>query len=275
MTGQIIINSNMRIIIKSILLLLACFSIQFAKAQEDNEEKMTISVSMYDKLRYDAKLWNDSIIVLLDSCGKLNRDISVLKETINTLNGELEKYNGLSNQIAEKEAVIIALQNQHKTDSSSVENALLQIIQLQETADKATAQYATGRLYFKYEAERIEKCLKDYNSIKTQSVKEMFNQMPNLLKNFGNYSAKLKQLLLSAQNDPDRKVRNKADEYRTKYVNQIQDLFYYSNYYAKKDSGTWSIPYLNNIIDVALSILQKHDPGHNDPVNFNSLIEML
>ena len=31
---------------------------------------------------------------------------------------------------------------------------------------------------------------------------------------------------------------------------------------------------LDNIIEVAMSILKKHDPGHNDPVNFNSLIEM-
>ena len=275
MTGQKTINSNMRKINQFILLLLACFSVQFAIAQEDNEEKITISVSMYDKLRYDAKLWSDSTIILLDSCGKLNRDISVLNETIRNLNGELEKNNGFSTQIAEKEALIIALQNQHKADSSLIENALLQIKQLQETADKATAQYANGRLYFKYEAERIEKCLKEFDNIKTQSVKEMFNQMPNLLKNYGNYSAQLKQLLVSAQNDPDRRARNKADEYKTKYVNQIHNSFYYSSYYAKKNSGTWSIPYLNNIIEVALSILQKHDPGHNDPVNFNSLIEML
>lgn len=47
------------------------------------------------------------------------------------------------------------------------------------------------------------------------------------------------------------------------------------HYYARQNSGTWSIPYLDNIIEVAISILEKHDPGHNDPVNFNSLIEML
>ena len=260
---------------KYILFLLMCFSLQFALAQEDNEEKLTISVSMYDKLRSDAKYWNDSTIVLLDSCDRQNSEIKLLKETIATLNGEIENKKNLSNIIAEKESLIIELQDQHKEDISSIENALLQIKQLQETADEATARYTNGRLYFKYEAERVEKCLKDFNSLKTQSVKETFNQIPNLLMNYGNYSALLKLLLQSAQNDPDRKARNKADEYRTRYVNQIHNSFYYSNYYAKKNSGTWSIPYLNNIIEVALSILQKHDPGHNDPVNFNSLIEML
>lgn len=252
-----------------------CFSLQFAFAQEDNEEKISISISMYDKLRYDAKFWNDSTIVLLDSCTKLNRDISILKETIATLNREIENNKNLSSIIEEKESLIIALQDQHKTDSSSIKNVLLQLKQTQEIADEATARYANGRLFFKYEAERIEKCLKDFNDIKTQSVKETFNQIPNLLNNYGNYSTQLKQLLQSAQNDPDRRVRNKADEYRAKYVNLIHNSLYYSSYYAKKNSGIWSIPYLNNVIDVALSILQKHDPGHNDPVNFNSLIEML
>ena len=260
---------------KYLLFLLMCFSLQFALAQEDNEEKITISVSMYDKLRSDAKYWNDSTIVLLDSCDMLNREIKLLKETIATLNREIENKKNLSSIIAEKESLIIELQGQHKEDISSIENALLQIKQLQETADKATARYANGRLYFKYDAERIDKCLKDFESLKTSSVKETFNQMPNLLKNYGNYSAQLKLLLQSAQNDPDRKARNKADEYRAKYVNLIHNLSYYSSYYAKKNTGTWSIPYLNNIIDVAISILQKHDPGHNDPVNFNPLIEML
>lgn len=95
------------------------------------------------------------------------------------------------------------------------------------------------------------------------------------MKKLCNFSEQLKNLLSSAQNDPDRKVRNKAEEYKSKYANEIRTSFYFTNYYDKKNSGTWSIPYLNNIIEVALSILQKHDPGHNDPVNFNSLIEML
>lgn len=257
------------------LFLLMCFSVQFALAQEDKEEIISISASMFDKLRSDAKLWNDSTIVLLDSCDMLNRDISVLKETITALEGEIENYKNMSKLIAEKDSIIIALQNQHKTDSSSIENILLQLKQMQETADKAIAQYANGRLYFKYEAERIEKCLNEFNNLKTLSVKETFSQMPNLLKNYGNYSAQLKMLLESAQNDPDRKAKNRADEYKAKYIKEIQNSFYYSTYYAKKNSGKWSIPYLNNIIEVALSILQKHDPGHNNPVNFNTLIEML
>ncbi len=252
-----------------------CFFVHFSVAQENDKDEISIPLTMFDRLRSDVKTWNDSAMVLLDSCNKLNSDIFLLKKTIDTLTTEINNSRNLSAIISEKESLIIALQNQHKADSSYVEEILLQLKQMQEIADRATAQYANGRLYFKYESERIKKCIEDYNKIKTPAVKELFNQMPDLLNNYGQYSVELKQLLESAQKDPDRKVKNKANEYKEKYLNQIYNSFYYSHYYVKKSRGIWSIPYLNNIIEIALSILQKHDPGHNDPVNFSSLIEML
>lgn len=252
-----------------------CFFVHFSVAQENDKDEISIPLTMFDRLRSDVKTWNDSAMVLLDSCNKLNSDIFLLKKTIDTLTTEINNSRNLSAIISEKESLIIALQNQHKVDSSNVEDVLMQLKQMQEIADRATAQYANGRLYFKYESERIKKCIEDYNKIKTPAVKELFNQMPDLLKNYGQYSAELKRLLESAQKDPDRKVKNKANEYKEKYVNQIYNSFYYSHYYVKKSRGIWSIPYLNNIIEIALSTLQKHDPGHNDPVNFSSLIEML
>ncbi len=245
-----------------------CFSVQFAVAQDDNEEKITISVSMFDKLRSDAQNWNDSTNVLLDSCSKLNSEISILRETITSLNGEIENNQNLSKIITKKDSLINALKDQHEADSSSIVNVHMQL-------DSVIARYANGRLYFKYDSVRIDICLNEFESIKTPSVKERFSQVPNLLKNYGDYSSQLKLLLQTAQDDPDRRAKNKADEYRKKYSDLIYNSFYYSNYYAKKNSGTWSIPYLNNVIEVALSILKAHNPGKYDYVNFNPLIEML
>lgn len=151
----------------------------------------------------------------------------------------------------------------------------MSVSEMQKTADEVSAKYANGRLYFKYDAGRIQGCIADFNKIKTASVKEKFKQLPNLLCNYEKYSNQLKTLLESAQNDFDRKAKNKADEYKAKYSRELRNSDYYMHYYARQNSGTWSIPYLDNIIEVAISILEKHDPGHNDPVNFNSLIEML
>lgn len=250
---------------KIIVVFLLCFVSFVAKAQESTGNMISISEARYLELQKDAADLidsRDSTKLYLDSCEIYKRQIEKLRA--DSINNESD--------ISEKKSLIDSLQTQHEADSLTSKEIELRLQEMQTSMDETSAKYANGRLYFKYDAERIKGCLKDYEQLKTQSVKEKFKQLPDLLRNYGNFSEQLKNLLSSAQNDPDRKVRNKAEEYKSKYANEIRTSFYYTNYYAKKNSGTWSIPYLNNIIEVALSILQKHDPGHNDPVNFNSLI---
>lgn len=264
---------------KIIVVFLLCFVSSMVKAQENNGDMISIPVSMYDRFRSDIKQSRDSITLFVDSCARLNSHIQKLESSYLQLSESNETNQRLAETnlsiIESKDSLIAMLCKQHETDSIDVKNNESRLLEMQKKVDETSAKYANGRLYFKFDAERIRLCIEDYNKITTASVKEQFKQMPELLRSYGSYSDQLKGLLLSAQNDPDRKVRNKAEEYKSKYANEIRSLFYYTNYYAKKNSGTWSIPYLNNIIEVALSILQKHDPGHNDPVNFNSLIEML
>lgn len=264
-----------------IFTLLFCLLAISASAQKDKGEKdvVTISASKYDKFRDNIRLLTDSTKTLADSCVYLNSIIQNLqkeKEQLNNVVRNKEKEIDNKNAIiVQKDIVITSLQQQHKTDSLSVSRNQKSVSEMQEIADETIAKYANGRLYFKYEAKRIQGCIADFNKIKTAAVKEKFKQLPNLLRNYEVYSNQLKALLESAQTDQDRKARNKAEEYKTKYRSAIRNLFYYSHYYTKKKLGTWSIPYLDNIIGVSISILEKHDPGHNDPVNFNPLIEML
>lgn len=255
-------------IYKIFVVILLCFVSFETKAQENTGDMISIPATMYNKFLKDAsdlQVSRDSTKQYVDSCAFYNKRIEVLRaDSIKS-----------KSDILDKESLIKSLKEQHRADSLTSKETDSKLREMQASMDETSAKYANGRLYFKFDAKRIKDCLADYEQLKTQSVKEKFKQLPDLLKNYDNFSKKLKSLLLSAQNDPDRKVRNKAEEYKLKYENEIRSSFYYTNYYAKKNSGTWSIPYLNNIIEVALSILQKHDPGHNDPVNFNSLIDML
>lgn len=253
---------------KIIVVFLLCLVSFGAKAQESTENTVNISEARFLELQKygdDLKKSRDSTKLYLDSC-------VIYKKRIEELRADSIKN---TSDISEKNSLINILQAQHEADSLTNKKNELKLQEMQGSMDETSAKYANGRLYFKYDEKKINGCLADYKQLKTQSVKEKFKQLPDLLENYGNFSEQLKNLLSSAQNDPDRKVRNKAEEYKSKYANAIRTSAYFTNYYAKKNSGTWSIPYLNNIIEVALSILQKHDPGHNDPVNFNSLIEML
>lgn len=266
---------------KIIYTLILCLLAISASAQKNKKgmDEVTISAAKYDKFRDDIKLLNDSAKTLADSCAYLNSIIQNLQKEKEQLNNVVEnKETEIGDKIAiidKKDVLITRLQKQHMTDSLYVSQNLQALSEMQRRVDETIAKYANGRLYFKYEAKRIQGCIVDFDKIKTAAVRETFKQLPNLLKNYEMYSTQLKALLESAQNDKDRKAKNKAEEYKTKYCSAIRNLFYYSHYYAKQKSGTWSIPYLDNIIDVSMSILKKHDPGHNDPVNFYSLIVML
>lgn len=273
------IEENMEKSYKIITLLLLCLFTASVSAQNGKEEMVTISATMYDELRANIKALTDSTKSLTDSCASLNAVILDLQKK----NGKLSDAIGNSRHdmkgkvaiIGRKDSLITILRQQHKTDSLSLSARNKEISEMQKQVDETSAKYANGRLYFKYDEKRINNCIDDFSKIKTSSVREQFKQLPDLLQNYGEYSAQLRELLESAQSDPDRKVKNKGDEYKARYRKEIKSLSYYSYYYARQNSGTWSIPYLDNIIKVALSIIAQHDPGHYDPANFISLIEML
>jgi chromosome segregation ATPase len=269
----------MKKIDKIIYTLLLCLFAISASAQKNKKEEVTISAAKYDEFRDNIKLLTDSTKTLADSCASLKSIILNLQKDKEQLKAEVrnnqKELDEKKTAIGNNEALILSMKQQHTADSLTMSQNLKSMSDMQKIVDETTAKYANGRLYFKYEAKRIQSCIIDFDKIKTSSVKAKFKQLPELLNGYEKYSSQLKTLLQSAQDDPDRKARNKAEEYKIKYSGEIRRLFYYSNYYAKQNSGKWSIPYLDNIIDVSISILKKHDPGHNDPVNFNSLIEML
>lgn len=232
------------------------------------EEMIYISTSFYDKSRFDLKESRDSTKMFVDSCYRLNIQIEQL---------ENRNLNLLEDSLRSQQLLVEfdSLKKQREFDSLVIENYKSKLLDMQWTIDNSLAKYANGRLYFKYDAERINKCLDDYKNIESESVRKDFKQLPNLLENYGFFSEQLKQVLNSAQNDPDRKAKNKADEYKSRYINDIKRLTYFSDYYIKRKTEKWSIPYLNNIIDIALSILNEHDPGHYDYANFLPLIKLL
>lgn len=271
-------EENMKKSYKIIALLVLCLFTVSVSAQNSKEEMVTKSAAMYDELRANIKVLTDSTKSLADSCASLNAVILDLQKK----NGKLSDAIGNSRNdmegkvaiIGRKDSLITMLRQQHKADSLSLSARNKEISEMQKQVDETSAKYANGRLYFKYDEKRINNCIDDFAKIKTSSVREQFKQLPDLLKKYGEYNAQLKAVLVSAQSDPDRKVKNKGDEYKARYSGKIRSLFYYSHYYAKQNSGTWSIPYLDNIIEVALAIIAKHDPGHYDSANFTSLIGM-
>lgn len=244
-------------------LLLACFALLALHAQE-----VSISEHDYDSLRYEIKKLRNQIQTENAACLSKDSVIHRLqKETV-----DLRKKNtGLESDIEKLKSSLAQMRN--TSDSLSEESSKLRSIQ--KEADNNAGKLANGRLYFRYDNEIVQSSIKLIEEIKTASIKQKFSQVLPLLQGYQNYSQELKTALTTVQNDALRKVRNKADEYKARCISEIKHTSYYTEVFARKSAGNWSIPYLDNIINVATRCLQHHDPGHGNYVDFTVLIEIL
>lgn len=244
-----------KIIRISLLIFICCISCTL------HAQQVTISTHYYDSLRNVIQDLDSQTLHLKDSCTKQNSIITEL---------EME-----CTKISKLESDMSKLRSKVSRDSIELVNKDKQLKSLQYNSDRNIARLANGRLYFKYDEKLINESIDSIRTLRTPSVKQKFSQVLGLLQRYKSYSEDLKNILVSAQNDQDRKARNKGDEFKAKYRRLISQDEYYRNVYLKKASGNWSIPYLDNIIDVALRALSHHNPGHGDYVDFTVLIEML
>ena len=205
---------------------------------------------------------NNKIEQLQDSNNNLNR-ISNEKDALiitksasyaNLLSQNKSLQSSVDSLKAEnhnKDVKITEFKNDVKLDSAKFVNFTNQMQELQEIADRNAAKLANGRLYFKYSLD--------------------------LLQRYKDYSVDVKQTLLALQSI-DRnewKSKHQAEEYKNKCISILKQSSYYQNVYSKRNSGAWTIPYLDNLIDVAKAIISRHNPVDSELANFTPLIEML
>lgn len=231
-------------------------------------QQITISVNDYDSLRNEIKSLQGLIEKLETDTVSKNAQIEQMQKGVADYQ---EKVSSLNTKIANLQSSVSRL----RKDSANLVQEREKVRSLQLHADENAAKLANGRLYFRYDNKLIQSSIQILQSLKTESVKQTFSQALRLLQEYQIFSDELKSTLTLAQEDSDRKARNKGEEYKAKIMNDIKNTSYYREVYAKKSSGSWSIPYLDNIIVVMKKCLQHHDPGHGNYVDFTVLIEML
>ena len=231
---------------------------------------------------------NNKIGQLRDSNNNLNRIIKEKDSLIITKSASyanlLSQNKSLQSSVdslkAEnhnKDVKITEFKNDVKLHSAKFVNFTNQMQELQEIADRNAAKLANGRLYFKYSADLVQSSIQSLLYLKTEQVKKDFKQALDLLQRYKDYSVDVKQTLMALQSIDRNEWKSKhpAEEYKNKCISILKQSSYYRNVYSKRNGGAWSIPYLDNLIDVTKAIISKHNPVHSDLANFTPLIEML
>ena len=259
----------MRIVFSFLALFVISSGISDVYAQD-----ITISSTDLVNLKNELQLLKDSVTKLKGIVSEKDLQIKLGDKRFNILSSQKDSLQSAMDSIKvdnkENKALVAKLRESEKYYNS-------QIQAMQEIADRNTAKLANGRLYFKYSDNLVRPSITSLLQLKTEQVKNDFKQALILLQTYKKYSEDVKSTLISLQSidRSEWKSKHRIAEYKEECISILKQSTYYQIVYTKKGANSWTIPYLDNIIDVAKSIISKHNPVESEFANFTPLIEML
>lgn len=249
-------------------------SVMFFSFFQVKSQDVTMSLDTLVALKsdlYKSKQKIDSLenlIIVKQSVEKTqNKKIDELKSRFDSLqsvyNRDVIRKDEYDSLIQQKDNTIKELSNEN--------------IKLQESSDLCIAKLANGRLFFKYDEELVHTSIEGLRNLKSEKIKKNFGQALMLLENYENFLIDVRNTILDIQaiDEDERNSKHRSDEYKKHCLSILKNSEYYQNIYSKRSNDNWSVPYLDNVIDITKSIISKHNPIDYKPANFVPVIEML
>ena len=239
-----------------------------------NAQDITISSVDLVNLKNEITLLKDSLVGLKKIVSEKDSIIESRERTLSELTSLVDSLSSAlddaKNNLKKNESIIADFQSKEGYLNNQMQT-------MQETSDRNTAKLANGRLYFRYSDKLVLPSIQSLLELKTEKVKKDFEQALQLLQNYKAYSEDVKSTFIALQtiNRDEWRSKHQAEEYKNKCLSILKQSNYYKNVYSKRSANSWSIPYLDNLIDVAKLIISRHNPVEYDFANFTPLIEML
>lgn len=243
--------------IKSIILsfILLFLSLPFIYAQPEKEKSKTES-ELIDSMQ----IVIDSLKFILVDKDSLasNSQIAIdsLKEAINNMSvSSSQRIDFLEDSL-----------------SKEIEIRDKEILQLRSNigfVDTCMVKLANRCLYEKFDKRSVDEAITYFDRIYNSELKSKLSIVQKLLRDYEPAYREFQTILKQAQNDIERTSPFGVDEYKEKYIQKIQTMSYYIQYYK----SSWNIRYLNEKIEEALNRLQTH--SDKKPANFCSLIDVI
>ena len=230
-----------------------------AYSQQEVIKKDAKNIDFKEKLKTSIKKIGDINFTDIDS---LYTDIDSLKYELQRLNDTIRKKDSI---ITCEKSCLDSLKQIVVLNSSSEIEYLRNMIKKQRDSieklersiayvDTVMVRLANDKLYGKFEKEKIDKTIKDFDRIYSVMLKKDFSQVKELLRVYETSYVEFIKILHEAQNDETKDVKFATEEYIDRYKTKIKEMYYYRRYY----NNAWSIIYLNNKIDEAIKRLENH-----------------
>lgn len=267
--GAIKVIYNMKRIFSILTLLIISSWISDVYAQD-----ITISATDLVNLKNEVQSLKDLVTELKKTVSQKDLQIESRDKCYNVLFYQKDSLQSVKDSIEadneEKKVLILKFQENEKFYTSQMQA-------MQEQVDRNVAKLANGRLFFKYSDNLVQPSIKSLLELKTEQVRKDFNQALELLQAYKTSAIDVKNTLIALQSIDRAKwySKHRIVEYKEECMSILKQSAYYQKVYTKKGVNSWSIPYLDNLIDAAKSVISKHNPVESEFANFSPLIEML
>lgn len=206
----------------------------------------------------------DSMQIVIDSLRiqLMDRESTAInnQRTVDSLKSEIANQSFNNNQ--RMEFLMDSLLNE-------VEIRDKEIVQFKSNigfVDTCLVKLANRWLYEKFDKQSVDEAITYFDRLYNKDLKNELSIVQKLLRSYEPAYMEFQSILKQAQDDIERTSPFCVDEYKEKYINMIQRMPYYIQYY-KSD---WNIRYLNEKIKEALDRLQSHSAEKQ--ADFSSLI---
>ena len=178
---------------------------------------------------------------------ELTTKVNTLSESENNLKGK--QYDN-EQKIKEQEALI-----------KKLENRLL-------FADTLVARLSHDCLLKKYDPKNVNDAIAHFEGMYSNELKSKFSRLKILLTNYGRYSQELEGIFQEAQNDKALSNPFTGQKQALTYIDKIKSTLYYREVYNE----SWTMPYLNSVIDKSIEVIKSFNPKESKELH---LIELM
>lgn len=133
--------------------------------------------------------------------------------------------------------------------------------------DTCMVKLANRWLYERYDRAAVKEAISYFDRIYSANFKQEYSIVQELLKQYESSYRDFQTILKKAQADFDRENPFACDDFRSRYIRMIENMYYYTKYY----NSDWNIRYLNEQIAEALERLKNHSDGKF--ADFSTLID--
>lgn len=175
--------------------------------------------------------------------------IEELQVQIKNLKGEVKRLAESENDLKDKTFANERTIKEQQTKICRLEDKLI-------FADSIIARLSNDCLRKKYDAERVENAIANFERMYSSELKSKFGRLKELLTGYHKYTKEIEDILIDAQNDSTLRNPFTFQKQAHTYVEKIKKTSYYREVY----DDNWTIPYLNELIDRSIEVVMRFNP---------------